>query len=243
MLSLENIHAYYGKSHIIHDASLEVKQNEVVGLLGRNGVGKTTLLRSILGLFPPRTEGRIIFQGQNISHHSSYKVAGLGIGYVPQGRRIFPHLSILENLKVACPTKTDQSRFEEVFDYFPILREKSAEKGRNLSGGQQQMLAIGRAIMSHSCLMLIDEPTEGLQPSIVRSVRTTIKQLTSRGVTILLADQNLENILELCDTVYVIEKGTIKLKEQRANLNLSILHDFLGVKKKARRNHEHESTD
>mgnify|MGYP006276318867 CR=1 FL=1 len=232
MLRLENINSYYGKSHIIQDVSLEIQQNEVVGLLGRNGVGKTTLLRSILGLYPPKKTGRTHLNGQDISSLPSYKVAELGIGYVPQGRRIFPHLSVYENLSICCRSTPTSSQLDEIFTYFPILKEKLSETGGSLSGGQQQMLAIARAIMPNPHLLLIDEPTEGLQPSIVKSVRETIKWLRHEGITILLADQNLDNVIELCDTVYVIEKGSIRIRETKENLNIQVLHDYLGVTRK-----------
>ena len=232
MLRLENINSYYGKSHIIQDVSLEIQQNEVVGLLGRNGVGKTTLLRSILGLYPPKKTGRTNLNGQDISSLPSYKVAELGIGYVPQGRRIFPHLSVYENLSICCRSTPTSSQLDEIFTYFPVLKEKLSETGGSLSGGQQQMLAIARAIMPNPHLLLIDEPTEGLQPSIVKSVRETIKRLRHEGITILLADQNLDNVIELCDTVYVIEKGSIRIRETKENLNIQVLHDYLGVTRK-----------
>jgi len=232
MLRLENINSYYGKSHIIQDVSLEIQQNEVVGLLGRNGVGKTTLLRSILGLYPPKKNGWIHLNGQDISSLPSYKIAELGIGYVPQGRRIFPHLSVYENLSICCRSTPTTSQLDEIFTYFPILKEKLSETGGSLSGGQQQMLAIARAIMPGPHLLLIDEPTEGLQPSIVKSVRETIKRLRHEGITILLADQNLDNVIELCDTVYVIEKGSIRIRETKENLNIQVLHDYLGVTRK-----------
>lgn len=238
MLRIENINSYYGKSHVIQDVSLEIGKNEVVGLLGRNGVGKTTLLRSMLKLYPPRIEGKIWFEGNEISEIPGHKIAELGIGYIPQGRRIFPRLSVYENLTISCHSSIDPSRFDEIYNYFPVLKDKLAEAGGNLSGGQQQMLAIGRALMPNPRLLLIDEPTEGLQPSIVRSVRETLKQLRDEGMTILLADQNLDNVLELCDTVYVLEKGSIRLREKKENISIELLQEYLGVSRKRQRKAE-----
>ena len=207
-----------------------MREGEVVGILGRNGVGKTTLLRSILGLTPPRRTGIIRFDGVEISSLPAHKIAELGLGYVPQGRRIFPRLTVMENLMLPVirgkPRKED---LEEVFGYFPILKERAKQLAGTLSGGQQQMLAIARAMMKRPKLMIFDEPTEGLQPSMVLKVRQTIKALCSKGITAIIADQNLENALELCNRVYVLEKGMIKYEEKRERLSLELLHRYLGV--------------
>ncbi len=233
LLKVEDLRAYYNKSHIIQGVSFEVAKGEIIGILGRNGMGKSTLMRSILDLTPPRTTGSVKFDDVEISSLKAHKIANLGLSYVPQGRHIFPRLTVLENLSVPVTKgKVRGEDLDEVFGYFPVLRERLKQLGGTLSGGQQQMLAIGRAIMSKPKLIIFDEPTEGLQPSIVQQVRETIKRFRDRGITALIADQNLENALELCDRVYVLEKGVIKYTEQKENLSLELLCTYLGVVKK-----------
>jgi branched-chain amino acid transport system ATP-binding protein len=230
MLEVKELNAFYGKSHVIQGVSFHIKEGEVIGILGRNGVGKTTLLRCILGLTPPKRQGMIKFCGQEISSLSAHKIADLGTGYVPQGRRIFPRLTVLENLiSPVTKGKIDQEELKRVYSHFPILEEKKSQSGGTLSGGEQQMLAIGRAMMSKPQLLIIDEPTEGLQPSMVIAVRDTIKNLCKGGMTVLIADQNLDNVMNLCTRVYVIEKGLIRHEEIRENLSMEMLHKFLGV--------------
>jgi len=230
MLEIKDLHAFYGKSHIIHGVSLNVQERDVIGVLGRNGVGKTTLLRCILGLMPPKRQGSIKFLEQEISSLPAHKIAELGTGYVPQGRRIFPQMTVYENLVIAAKKgKVDQQELKKVYSHYPILEEKKNQYGGNLSGGQQQMLAIGRAVMSKPKLLVIDEPTEGLQPSMVIAVRDTIRDLCEGGMTAIIADQNLENIMALCTKVFVIEKGLIRYEEVRENLSTELLHKFLGV--------------
>ena len=233
MLKVKDLRAYYNKSQIIQGVSFEVSKGETIGILGRNGMGKSTLVRSILGLTPPRTTGSVTFDDVDISSMKAHRIAGLGVSYVPQGRHIFPRLTVLENLSVPVTKgKVSKESLDEVFGYFPVLKERLKQLGGTLSGGQQQMLAIGRAVMSKPKLIVFDEPTEGLQPSIVQQVRQTIKVFRDRGITALIADQNLENALELCDRAYVLEKGTIKYTEQRENLSLKLLRAYLGVVKR-----------
>ncbi|MEJ2164100.1 MAG: ABC transporter ATP-binding protein [Desulfobacterales bacterium] len=230
MLEVKNLNAYYGKSHTIHSISFDVSEGEVIGILGRNGVGKTTLMRSILGLTPPRRTGLIKLGDIDLSNLPAHRIAKGGLGYVPQGRRIFPRLTVLENLILPVTQgRVETSRFDEVFEYFPVLKDRAKQLGSTLSGGEQQMLAIGRAIMSRPRLIIIDEPTEGLQPSMVLTVRESIKTLCKRGITAIIAEQNLENALDLCDRVYVLEKGAIRYQEQRENLSMALLHQYLGV--------------
>ncbi len=233
LLTVENLRAYYNKSQIIQGVSFEESKGEIIGILGRNGMGKSTLVRSIIGLTPPRTTGSVKFDGVDISSMKAHKITALGVSYVPQGRHIFPRLTVLENLSVPVTKgRVEDASLEEVFGYFPVLKERLGQLGGTLSGGQQQMLAIGRALMSKPKLILFDEPTEGLQPSIVQQVRQTIKILRDKGITALIADQNLENALELCDRVYVLEKGTIKYTEQKERLSLDLLRSYLGVTKR-----------
>jgi len=233
MLEVRDLHAYYGKSHIIQGVSFDVSEGEVIGILGRNGVGKTTLLRSVLGLTPPKRTGFIKFDDVVISSLPAHKIAEVGLRYVPQGRRIFPRLTVMENLMLPVTKgRVNKEDLEEVFNYFPVLKERAKQLGSTLSGGEQQMLAIGRAMMKRPKLIIFDEPTEGLQPSMVLKVRETIKALCRRGITAIIADQNLENALELCDRVYVLEKGTIRYTEKRENLSLELLNKYLGVIKR-----------
>lgn len=230
MLEVRDLHAYYGKGHIIQGISFDVVEGEVLGILGRNGVGKTTILRCILGLTPPRKAGSIRFYGQDVSALPAHKIAGVGMGYVPQGRRIFPRLTVLENLILPVTRgKVEQKDVEAVYEYFPVLRDRAKQLGNTLSGGEQQMLAMGRAIMAKPKLIIVDEPTEGLQPSMVMAVRESVKTLCRQGITAVIADQNLENALDLCDRVYVLEKGVIRYEEKRANLSMELLHRHLGV--------------
>jgi len=233
LLEVKDLHAYYNKSHIIQGVSFDVAEGEIIDILGRNGVGKSTLLRSILGLTPPKRTGHIKFGDVDISSLPAYKIAEVGLSYVPQGRRIFPRLTVLENLMVPVTKgRVNKPHLEEVFGYFPGLRERTKQLGSTLSGGEQQMLAIGRAMMSRPKLIIFDEPTEGLQPSMVLTVRGTIKAFCRKGITTIMADQNLENALDLCDRVYVLEKGVIRYEEKREKLSLDLLHHYLGVTKR-----------
>ena len=220
MLTVKNIHTYYGKSYVLQGISLEVKEGEVVSILGRNGVGKTTLLRSIMGLTPPRS-GEICFRGQEIQRLSPHLIPRLGIGYVPQGRRIFPRLTVLENLKTALVKgKIAKGSFDEVFEYFPRLAERGNQPGGTLSGGEQQMLAIGRALIAHPQMVILDEPTEGLMPSLVAMVRESIQNMNrQKGVAILLVEQNLETALAISNRMYLMEKGNITLEKKVAEIS------------------------
>lgn len=233
MLRVKDLHAYYGKSHIVQGVSFDVGDTEVVGILGRNGVGKTTILRSVLGLTPPRKTGCITFGDVDISSLPAHKVVSGGIGYVPQGRHIFPRLTVLENLILPIVKgNVDKTMIDEVLEVFPVLKDRLKQLASTMSGGEQQMLAVGRAMMSRPSLIIFDEPTEGLQPSIVVLVRETIRALCNRGIAVIIADQNLENVLELCDRVLLLEKGIFKYTERRENLSIDLLNQYLGVTKR-----------
>jgi urea transport system ATP-binding protein len=211
ILSIEGIEVYYGQSHVLHNVSLEIEQGRIIALLGRNGVGKTTLLRAVLGLTPPRS-GKITYKGRDITHMPAYETARLGIGYVPQGREIFASLTVRENLALGTIIRSGRISAvpKEISSYFPILEERLDQKGGTLSGGQQQMLAIGRAIAGGPDLLLLDEPSEGIQPSIVESLKEAVRQLNvERGLSILLVEQNTEFAFDLADYCYVLEKGQI----------------------------------
>ena len=231
MLELRSVQAQYGKSRVLHGVTLDVRERETAVLVGRNGVGKTTTLEAILGLVDV-TGGEIRFEGQRISGLSAYQIPRRGIGYVPQGRRIFPELTVRENLEIGCVRGVlDRQVLDRVFAYFPRLRERLWQAGGTLSGGEQQMLAIGRALLGKPRLLLLDEPTEGLMPSLVTLVEETVRRLKQEGVTILLVEQNLSTALAVADRVYVMEKGEVRLTAEPERLRASpeMLQRYLGV--------------
>jgi branched-chain amino acid transport system ATP-binding protein len=235
MLALENVHTFYGKSHVLHGMSLDVRAGEVVGLLGRNGVGKSTTLKSIMGLVHP-SEGKITLDGHAITGVQPYRLARMGIGYVPEDRRIFRLLSVLENLRTGLdrPDVTSERReklLDKIYTSFPILRERRNQAGGTLSGGEQQMLAIARAMMLEPRIILLDEPTEGLMPRMVSQIREIIDVLHREGVAILLVEQNVPLTLDVSDRVYIMEKGIVRHHAAAAELRAdqAIIHQFLGV--------------
>jgi len=210
MLDLLDIHTYYGESYVLRGVSLGVSEGSVVALLGRNGMGKTTTIRSIIGLTPPR-RGRVLYREKEMTALPPEKIAKLGIGLVPQGRYIFSSLSVTENLTMAArgAGKADSWSLDEVYSLFPILNERSSCRGTLLSGGEQQMLAIGRALMTNPRLLLMDEPSEGLAPLIVKEVGRIIYQLKQKGFSILLVEQNLPMALKVADYLYILSNGKI----------------------------------
>ncbi len=212
ILNIDQINTYYGQSHVLQGVSLSIHQGEVVCLLGRNGVGKTTTLRSIIGLTPPRS-GRIVLKGVDIVGKHPFQIAQKGIGYVPDDRRIFSDLTLFENLELArrlSKKGTTQWTFRKIYDLFPVFVELKERKGIQLSGGEQKMLAIGRALMKNPDLLLLDEPSEGLAPLVVQNLAEVIARIRSEGVTILLADQNLKFCRKTSDRGYILEKGVIQ---------------------------------
>jgi branched-chain amino acid transport system ATP-binding protein len=210
ILQVDSINTYYATSHILQDVSLQVDGGEVVALLGRNGVGKTTTLRSIMGLTPPKN-GSIRYKDQETAGSPPYAMARLGLAYIPDDLRIFPDLTCRENLLIAqrLSRQTGYYNLTNVEKLFPILRSRQKQKGLNLSGGEKKMLSLGRALMANPGLILLDEPSEGLAPLIVRSLVDVIHEIQERGMTLLLADQNLKFCRKVCDKGYIIEKGTI----------------------------------
>lgn len=209
MLEVKGINTFYGKSHVLHDLSLEVKRGELVGLLGRNGMGKSTTLKSIMGLVSPRS-GQVLFDNRHVSHLPPHRIPRLGIGYVPQGRHIFPKLTVLENIKIALVDKAmDKGLLDQIFEYFPLLKERLLQPGGTLSGGEQQMLAIARGLITKPKLMLLDEPTEGLMPLLVKLIKETVRLINEKGVSLLLVEQNVKMALNICKRIYIIEKGKI----------------------------------
>ena len=209
MLEVEDVHTYYEHSHILQGLTLHAEAGSVTAVLGRNGVGKTTLIRSIIGFTPPRT-GRIRFSGESIERLPSYAIARRGVGLVPQGRRIFPSLTVQENLLIgAVGGNAGRWTLAGVYELFPALHARIQNYGGQLSGGEQQMLAIGRALMSNPTLLLMDEPSEGLAPLIVRGLSETMARLKATGLAIVLVEQNLPLALAVADMAYIISKGRI----------------------------------
>jgi len=218
VLAVEEVFTSYGLSQVLFGVSLNVAAGECVCLLGRNGVGKTTTMRSIMGLTPPR-QGRVMWKGRDVSGRQPYQIADLGIGFVPEDRRIFADLTVWENLDVASRNRGGASRWtlERVFDLFPKLRELVGRQGGFLSGGEQQMLTIARTLMGNPELLLLDEPSEGLAPLVVDHLKEQIARLKQEGLTILLAEQNVDFSLDLADRVYVLEKGHIRYEGTSAS--------------------------
>lgn len=233
MLQVEKIDTFYGSSQILFDVSLEVSLGEVVGLLGRNGAGKTTTLRSIMGLTRPKG-GKISYKGEDISGKPTYKIAKMGIGYVPEDRIIFPDLSVLDNLNLASKISSESKNgwnIERVFGLFPVLKARAHQNGGTLSGGEQQMLTIARTLMGNPELILVDEPTEGLAPLLVNEVRKLVLAIAETGTTILLSEQNIKFSLKSSKRVYIIEKGEIQYEGSVESLreNESIMKKYLAV--------------
>ena len=232
MLELVDIHTYYGESYILQGISLEVKEGSVVALMGRNGMGKTTTIRSIIGFTSPR-RGVVRFKEKDITRLQSYQIARMGMGLVPQGRHIFPSLSVEENLAMAATTrgKTGAWTLDTVYSHFPLLKERANLSGSRLSGGEQQMLAIGRALMTNPDLLLMDEPSEGLAPVFVQEVSRIIGQLKEAGFSILLVEQNFSMALAVADYFYIISKGKIvyEATPEKIRSNEEVKAKYLGI--------------
>ena len=229
-LEVNSIHTSYGLSQVLFGISLSVEAGQVISLIGRNGVGKTTTMRSIIGL-TPASSGKIIFQGTDITKLPAYKISRLGVGFVPEERRIFPQLSVWENLDIArrpaiCGEGWDEER---VFTLFPDLKDIQARPGGVLSGGQQQMLTIARTLMNNPSILLLDEPSEGLAPKVVEDLRDQVKLLKDTGLSIILAEQNLKFVLYLSDYCHILEKGEIKYSGSPEDLRAKpeILEQYL----------------
>ena len=231
MLKTIDIHTYYGDSYVLQGISLEVTQGTVVAVLGRNGVGKTTLVRSVIG-FTPARRGQIIFKDIDITHMPSHKIWKMQMGLVPQGRRIFPSLTVKENLAITFrKIEAGQWDLEKIFTLFPRLKERESHKGNALSGGEQQMLAIARGLISNPVFLLMDEPTEGLSPLLVREVGDVILRLKKGGLSIFFVEQNLSFAMKFSDYTYVMQKGQIVYSSTPEQLgkNLEIRERYLGV--------------
>jgi branched-chain amino acid transport system ATP-binding protein len=234
MLKVQNIHTYYGQSHILQGVSLQVEKGEIVLLSGRNGAGKTTTIRSIMGLVPPKS-GEIHFLGEKITGVPVHLVSQKGISLVPEGRKIIPGLSVFENLKLATLKNRDKGKvgelFEQIPQIFPRLKERWTQEGTSLSGGEQQMLAIARALISDPILILIDEPSEGLSPIMVEKIAEVLREIQKKGTTILLVEQNTDMALEIANRCYLMDEGVIKFEgsPEEIKKNEEIQREYLAI--------------
>ena len=235
LLEVDAIHSYYGKSHILNGVSLAVGRGEIVALLGRNGVGKSTTLKAIMGLVPP-SQGRITFEGQLVTGLAPHRLARRGIGYVPEERRIFRFLTVTENLRTGLDrhgvaNERKKALLDKVYDFFPVLAERRNQAGGTLSGGEQQMLSIARAMMLEPKIILLDEPTEGLMPRMVSQIREIIAVLHRDNVAVLLVEQNVPLTLEAARRVYILEKGTVRHHAPCAELRADdrVIHQYMGL--------------
>ena len=220
LLAVDALQTFYGKRHVLRDVSFAVPAGGITVLLGRNGAGKTTTLRSIMGLTPPRA-GTVRFKDREITGEPPHRVFRLGMGYVPEGRQIFPHLDVRENLRLAerVPGESARWTIERIYEYFPVLRERARQHGRSLSGGEQQMLAIARALAGNPDLLMLDEPSQGLAPLLVRELEGILVRLKGEGVTILLVEQNARMALAVSDEVVVLGKGTVVFRGTTAEFH------------------------
>lgn len=231
MLKVEQLNQYYGESHTLWDLSIEVPEGECTVLMGRNGVGKTTLLQTVMGLLPVRS-GEIIYKGEYIQQRSAESRAPLGLGYVPQGRQIFPLLTVEENLRIGLPARADGLKEvpEYIFELFPVLKEMLGRRGGDLSGGQQQQLAIGRALVTDPQLLILDEPTEGIQPNIVSMIGDIIRKLIDEiGLTVLLVEQKLPFARRVGDNFVILDRGRAMANGKMPALNEQLIKQYLTV--------------
>jgi branched-chain amino acid transport system ATP-binding protein len=230
LLKADDIHTYYGRSYILQGVSLEVLEGEIVALLGRNGAGKTTTLKALTGLVKPKA-GRIHFKSVDVTPFPAFRVARLGMGYVPQGRGLFPQMTVLENLRTGIRNRKNEAELENVFSLFPVLKERLKQKAGTLSGGEQQSLAIGRALLTQPDILLLDEPTTGLMPIIVSNLKDILRRLNSSGMAILLVEEKVPFALALADRLYFMTKGKVVYSDTRHNLEgkQEVFVKYLGV--------------
>ena len=229
MFRVNNINVYYGESHVIRDASFALAEGETLAIMGRNGMGKTTLFKGLIGILPVRG-GSITLKGQDITRKKSYERVAAGIGYVPQGRMIFPYLTVEENILTGLESGKDSAVPHYIYETFPVLREMRRRQGGNLSGGQQQQLAIARALVSEPEMLLLDEPTEGIQPSIIKDIARTLNRLKGeRKFSMVISEQVLSFTMEIADRFLVIERGEFVYEESRERVDTAKIHAFLTV--------------
>lgn len=229
MISVNNLTVAYGQSVVIPDMSFEAPKGEILGIVGRNGMGKTTLFRALIGMIPTRS-GSITLGDKDITRQPSHKRVANGVAFVPQGRMIFPYLSVYENLISGVKGRPNREAIEEVYAIFPVLQEMRNRKGGNLSGGQQQQLAIGRALMTNPSVLLLDEPTEGIQPSIIKDISRTLREIRKlRDLTIVVSEQVLSFVLDTCDSLMVIDKGHLVRSDRRSDVDADKVKEMLAV--------------
>jgi urea transport system ATP-binding protein len=229
VLSVNGLNVFYGESHVIRDVSFELSDGETVAIMGRNGMGKSTLLKSIIGVLRPRG-GNVSLNGRDVTQAESYDRVAAGMGYVPQGRMIFPYLTVEENILSGMETVSDKTIPQYVYDVFPVLKEMKSRKGGNLSGGQQQQLAIARALVSNPKVLILDEPTEGIQPSIIKDIAKALNKLKGdRKFSLLVSEQVLSFALEIADRFLIIEKGQFVYEDTRVRVDAQKIHGYLTV--------------
>jgi len=229
MLKVDQLHVYYGDSHVIRGVSLELEENETVAIMGRNGMGKTTLLKALMGLLPAR-EGTLRVREQVLTNSESYQRVAAGMGFIPQGRMIFPYLTVEENLLAGMETLKDREIPQFVYDVFPVLQEMKNRKGGNLSGGQQQQLAVARALVSKPTVLLLDEPTEGIQPSIIKDIAAALNRLKAElGFSLLLTEQALSFAMEVADRFLIMERGEFVHEENRTDVDEAKIRSYLTI--------------
>ena len=229
MLSISALDVYYGESHVIRDVSFELKDGETVAIMGRNGMGKSTLLKALIGMLKPRA-GQVSFNGRELSQAETYERVAAGMGFVPQGRMIFPYLTVEENILTGMETVEDKTIPQYVYDVFPVLKEMRRRKGGNLSGGQQQQLAIARALVSNPRLLILDEPTEGIQPSIIKDIAKALNRLkVERGFSLLVSEQVLSFAMDIADRFLIIEKGQFVYEDTRERVDPGRIHGYLTI--------------
>jgi urea transport system ATP-binding protein len=229
MFNIQNIRVSYGQSVVISDMSFQAKEGEILGIVGRNGMGKSTLFRALIGMLPIQT-GSIKLGEKELSQQPSHKRVADGVAYVPQGRMIFPYLTVYENLISGARGAISHEDVEQIYALFPVLREMRKRKGGNLSGGQQQQLAIGRALMTNPKVLLLDEPTEGIQPSIIKDISKTLREIRDlHKLTILVSEQVLSFVLDTCDSLMVIDKGRLTRKDERKDVDTQTIKAMLAV--------------
>lgn len=228
MLKVRKLNTYYGESHILHDVSLTVEKDKITVILGRNGMGKTTTIHSIMGMITTK-KGSITLKEKEILMKPSFQVSKEGVALVPQGRRIFPNLTVKENLMTTYKSETNGWTIDKIYSMFPRLEERSSMMGGNLSGGEQQLLSIGRALLTNPSILLLDEPSEGLSPIMVQEIVGIIKRLKGEGTTILLVEQNLAMALELADYIYILNKGSVVFEGAKEHVDHDVINKFLAL--------------
>ena len=229
MISVTNLQVAYGQSVVIPDMSFTATEGQILGIIGRNGMGKSTLFRALIGMIPTRS-GNITLKGKDITGQPSHRRVAGGVAFVPQGRMIFPYLSVYENLISGVAGRVSQEAVSEIYSLFPVLQEMRKRKGGNLSGGQQQQLAIGRALMTNPSVLLLDEPTEGIQPSIIKDISRSLREIRDlKKLTIVVSEQVLSFVLDTCDQIMVIDKGKLIREDSRADVNADQIKAMLSV--------------